>query len=417
MSTSLDALSRRAALADANDPLADRRELFHIPEGMIYLDGNSLGLMPLTVADRVHAVVTGDWAEGLIRSWTDAGWFDLPLRVGDRIGKLIGAGPGEIAVGDSTSVNLFKGLAAALHLKPGRMEILAEGGNFPTDSYIAQGLADLVPNSELRYVSRDEDPGAACGPNTAVLLLSHVDYRSSEIRDMVAITSAAQAAGALVLWDLSHTTGAVACDLHGANADMAVGCTYKYLNGGPGAPAFAWVHPRHMKTLKQPLSGWMGHAAPFDFGRDYRPADGARRLVCGTPHILSLSALDTALDVWDGIELSALWDKSRALTGFFIDAVETLAEGQGLTLASPRDPALRGSHVSFDLDTGGFELMQVLAERRVLGDFRAPKTVRFGFAPLYLRFADVLKAASHIAQILSSKEWDDDRYRTRGAVT
>lgn len=417
MNASLDTLTRKAARADSTDPLARHRDLFHVPEGMIYLDGNSLGLMPRAVAERVQRAATQDWAEGLIRSWTDAGWFHLPMRVGDRVAPLIGARAGEVAVGDSTSVNLFKTLAAALHLQPGRTEILAEGRNFPTDSYIAQGLADLVPSATLRYVERGEDPGAACGPETAVLLLSHVDYRSAEIRDMAEITAASRKRGALVLWDLSHTAGAVACDLHGAGADMAVGCTYKYLNGGPGAPAFAWVHPRHLDGLKQPLSGWMGHAAPFDFGRDYHPAEGARRLVCGTPQILSLSALDTAMLVWEGVDLNALWAKSRAMTGFFIEAVETLAEGQGLTLASPRDPAKRGSHVSFDLAEGGYELIQVLAERRVLGDFRAPTTVRFGFAPLYLRFADVLKAAEHIAEILKTRAWDDDRYRVRGAVT
>ncbi|MCB1389395.1 MAG: kynureninase, partial [Rhodobacteraceae bacterium] len=229
MTDALDRLTRRAAEEDAQDPLADRRALFHIPEGMIYLDGNSLGLMPRAVAQRVKAAATGDWAEGLIRSWTDAGWFHLPMRVGDRIAPLVGAGTGEIAVGDSTSVNLFKCLAAALQLRPGRTEIVAEGGNFPTDSYIAQGLTALVPGASLRYVAPGDDPGAACGPQTAVLLLSHVDYRSAAIRDMTAITAAAQAAGALALWDLSHTTGAIACDLHAAGADMAVGCTYKYL--------------------------------------------------------------------------------------------------------------------------------------------------------------------------------------------
>lgn len=412
-----ETLRRRALEADAADPLAGLRTAFHVPEGMIYLDGNSLGLMQRSVAGHMQAVVGTEWAEGLIRSWTDAGWFDLPLRVGNRIAALVGAGPGEIAVGDSTSVNLFKCLAAALRLRPGRTEILAEAGNFPTDNYMAQGLADLVPGVALRYVNADEDPGAACGDRTAVLLLSHVDYRSAAIRDMARITAAAHRAGALVLWDLSHTTGAVACDLHAADADLAVGCCYKYLNGGPGAPAFARVNPRHADALRQPLCGWMGHAAPFAFGRDYLPAPGARRLVCGTPQILSLSALDAAMEVWDGVDLPLLWAKSRALTGFFIEAVETLTAGSGLTLASPRDPARRGSHVSFEIDRGGYELMQVLAERKVLGDFRAPRTVRFGFAPLYLRFADVLTAATEIADILASGVWDQDIYRVRGSVT
>lgn len=410
-------LANRATALDAADPLAPLRDQFHVPRGMIYLDGNSLGLMSRAVPERVQTTATREWSEGLIRSWTDAGWFDLPMRVGDRIAPLVGAGAGEIAVGDSTSVNLFKCLSAALSLQPGRRTILAEAENFPTDSYMAQGLADLVPDVALRYASASADPVASITDDVAVLMLSHVDYRSAKVRDMAAITAAAQAKGALVLWDLSHTTGAVACDLRGANADFAAGCTYKYLNGGPGAPAFAWVNPRHAAAVRQPLSGWMGHAAPFDFDRSYRPAAGARRFVCGTPQILSLSALDAALGVWDGVDLAALWAKSRAMTGFFIDAVETLAEGEGLTLASPRDAAERGSHVSFEIETGGYELMQALAARKVLGDFRAPRTVRFGFAPLYLRFDEVLAAARHIAEILATRAWDDDRYRVRGAVT
>lgn len=410
-------LEEHAAKLDAEDALAPMRDRFHVPDGMIYLDGNSLGLMPRSVAARLGSVIGSEWSEGLIRSWSDAGWFDLPMRVGDRIGPLIGAGPGEVAVGDSTSVNLFKCLAAALNANVGRSVILAEGSNFPTDSYIAQGLARLVPGVELKFFAAEEDPLAAIDGDVAVLLLSHVDYRSARMRDMAAITAGAHARGALVLWDLSHTTGAVACDLKAANADFAVGCTYKYLNGGPGAPAFAWAHPRHFADLSQPLSGWMGHAAPFEFVRDYLPAERARRFVCGTPQILSLSALDAALSVWEDAPLEVLWSKSRRMTSFFVDAVEELAAGRGLMLASPRDPAERGSHISFDLEEGGFELMQALAERKVIGDFRAPCTVRFGFAPLYLRFAEVLTAARHIADILETRSWDDDRFRVRGAVT
>lgn len=410
-------LETRAAVLDANDTLSGYRENFHVPEGMIYLDGNSLGLMPKSAETRVASVASGEWAEGLIKSWSNAGWFHLPMTVGDRIAPLVGAGKSEIAVGDSTSVNLFKCMAAALQLQPDRQAILAEAKNFPTDNYMAQGLANLVPGIGLRYFEPDDNPADHVDEDVAVVLLSHVDYRSARIRDMAAVTAAVQARGALVIWDLSHTTGAVACDLTGANVDFAVGCTYKYLNGGPGAPAFAWAHPRFASGLQQPLSGWMGHAAPFDFNRDYEPAEGARRFVCGTPQVLSLSALDEALKLWADVDLEALWNKSRALTGFFIDAVEELTTGHGLTLLSPRDPAVRGSHVSFHLEHGGFELMQVLAERKIIGDFRAPGTARFGFAPLYLRYSDALGAAQQIADILDTGVWDNDRYRVRGAVT
>ncbi len=403
---------------DAADSLASKRELFQRPQGGVYLDGNSLGLMPLSVPARMASVTKTEWADGLIRSWTDAGWFHLPLSVGDKIAPLIGAGSGQVAVGDSTSVNLFKCLSAALHLNPGRRVILAEGDNFPTDSYMAQGLAALIPDVELRYIEADQDPASDVDADVAVVLLSHVDYRSARVRDMARITRAVQNKGALILWDLSHTTGALRCDLLGTGADMAVGCTYKYLNGGPGAPAFSWVNPKHSETAIQPLCGWMGHAAPFDFSRGYTPAEGARRFIAGTPQILSLSSLDEALTLWADVDLDVLWFKSREMTSFFIEAVQKLCAGHGLVLASPADPTVRGSHVSFDLpDGGGYEVMQAMAARGVLGDFRAPMTLRFGFAPLYLSFAEVLTAARHLAEILETREWDDDRFRVRGAVT
>ncbi|MEX0281175.1 MAG: kynureninase, partial [Arenibacterium sp.] len=406
-----------AASFDASDALADKRNLFMRPDPGVYLDGNSLGLMPLAVPERVMSATQSEWAKGLIRSWTDAGWFTLPITVGNKIAPLIGAGADEIAVGDSTSVNIFKCLSAALHLNPARRTIVAEGDNFPTDNYMAQGLAELIPDVDLRYLEDGDDPAAIVDDDTAVVILSHVDYRSSRIRDMARITQAVQAKGALMLWDLSHTSGAVACNLKGCDVDLAVGCTYKYLNGGPGAPAFAWVNPRHTAGLKQPLSGWMGHAAPFDFVRGYAPAEGSRRLVCGTPQVLSLVSLDAAMDLWAGVDLDALWAKSRAMTGFFIEAVEALCDGHGLQLASPRDETTRGSHVSFILEEGGFEVMQALAARGVLGDFRAPGLLRFGFAPLYLSFAETLQAVHHLADILETREWDQDRFRVRGTVT
>lgn len=407
---------RRAADLDAADPLAGFAAEFHVPEGVIYLDGNSLGLMPRRVPARIAEVATGEWAEGLIRSWTSAGWFTLPMQVGERIAPLIGAAPGDVAVGDSTSVNLFKGLAAALHLRPGRRVILADAANFPTDSYMAQGLAALVPGVTVRYVEPGQTVRDALAADVAVLLLSHVDYRTALVQDMAAVTAAAHAHGALVLWDLSHTTGAVACDLTSAEADMAVGCTYKYLNGGPGAPAFMWVHPRFSHDLQQPLSGWMGHAAPFQFTRDYAPAPGARRLVCGTPQVLSLSALDSALEIWAGVDRAALFAKSRAMTSFFIEAVETSCARHGLALVGPRDVTRRGSHVSFDY-AHGYEVVQALIARGVIGDFRAPAAMRFGFAPLYLSFTQVAQAVEHLRDVLDTRAWDDDRFRTRAAVT
>lgn len=409
-----DLLARAAAL-DAADPLAPMREAFRIPEGVIYLDGNSLGLMPKAVPERVAQVATSEWAEGLIRSWNAAGWFDLPMRVGDRIAPLVGAGPGEVAVGDSTSVNLFKGLAAALHLRPGRRTILAEGDNFPTDVYMASGLAALT-GATVRHLEPGDPVEAALGPDVAVLLLSHVDYRSCAMRDMAAVNAAARAAGALVLWDLSHSTGAVPVDLTGAGSDMAVGCTYKYLNGGPGAPAFMWVHPDLIGQVRQPLEGWMGHAAPFAFSRGYEPAGGARRLVCGTPQVLSLSALDAALALWEGVDMGALVAKSRAMTDFFIAGVEARCAGHGLRLVVPREAAARGSHVSFDF-AHGYEAMQALIARGVIGDFRAPSIMRFGFAPLYLSFAEVARAVEMLGEILDGRLWDDPRFRVRAAVT
>lgn len=407
----------RAAALDAADPLAPMRERFHVPEGVIYLDGNSLGLMPVNVPARVADVAEREWATDLIRSWLTAGWFDLPMAVGNRIAPLIGAGPGEVAVGDSTSVNLFKGLAAALHLRPGRRVILADGANFPTDSYMAQGLAALVPGVTVRYVEPGQAVEQALAQDVAVLLLSHVDYRTAQVQDMAAVNAAAHAHGALVLWDLSHTTGAVACDLTADGADLAVGCTYKYLNGGPGAPAFMWVHPAHAEAVQQPLAGWMGHAAPFAFARGYTPAAGARRLVCGTPQVLSLAALDAALALWDDVDRGALFAKSRAMTAFFIEAVEASCGRHGLALIGPRDPARRGSHVAFDLPVGGFEVVQALIARGVVGDFRAPGAMRFGFAPLYLRFAEVAQAVGHLQDILDTRAWDRPEFRARGAVT
>ena len=409
-------LEARAADLDRADPLAPLRAVFHIPDGLIYLDGNSLGLMPKSVPSRLARTATDDWAEGLVRSWQDPDWYDLPVRVGNRIAPLIGAGADEVIVGDSTSVNIYKCLGAALALNPARRVILAEGNNFPTDSYMAQGLATLVPDVSLRYFGPDQDPATLVGDDVAVVLASHVDYRTSQVKDMGAVSAAVQAEGALMLWDLCHSAGAVACDLAGSGADLAVGCTYKYLNGGPGAPAFAWANPAHLPTLSQPLTGWHGHAKPFDFQRDFAPVDGARRFICGTPQILSLAALDEALKLWGIVDLTALWAKSQAMTGLFIEAVETLCAGHGLTLISPRQATERGSHVMFECPQG-FAVVQALIARNIIGDYREPAGMRFGLAPLYLSYGEVVGAAIAMAEILNTGEWDRDIYRQRGTVT
>ena len=364
---------------DRADPLAALREQFVLPGGVIYLDGNSLGALPKRTVARLADVATNEWGEGLIRSWNDAGWIDLSRRIGDKIAALIGAGPGEVSVGDSTSVNLFKVLSAAVALQqadaPHRKLILSERGNFPTDLYIAESVA-AASGLTLRLAATDELLQHVDG-GLAVLMLTHVNYRSGRMHDMAAITRAAQAAGALVIWDLAHSAGAVPVALDGA--DFAVGCGYKYLNGGPGAPAFLWAHPRHTARmdrdgLRQPLSGWLGHAAPFDFSPSYRPAAGIARFVCGTPPVLSMAALECGVDVFASADgaggMTALRAKSMALTSLFVERVEALCGGLGLVLASPRDASARGSQVSF-AHASGHAVMQALIERGVIGDFRA----------------------------------------------
>lgn len=401
---------------DAADPLAPWRDRFAIPDGVIYLDGNSLGVLPKGVAERVARVIGQEWGTDLITSWGKAGWFDLPMRVGDRIAPLIGAAPGEVAVGDSTSVNLFKALTAALALRPDRKVILSEDENFPTDNYIVQGVAELLGGYEIRYLPPGGDVAAMLDRSVAAVLLTHVNYRTAAMHDMAAVTRAAHAVGALTVWDLSHSTGAVPVDLKAADADFAVGCSYKYLNGGPGAPAFVWTAPRLADRVAQPLSGWMGHAAPFAFDRDYRPAAGARRMVCGTPQILSLAALDAALEVWQGVDMAALRAKSLRLTDLFIALVERDCAGFGLEIVTPRDAAARGSHVSIAC-ADGYPVVQALIADGVIGDFRAPNLMRFGFTPLYLSHADVAEAVRRLRAILESGRWRDPAFAVRGAVT
>ena len=404
-----------ALALDAADPFAPLRDQFALPEGVIYLDGNSLGALPKAAGECVAATVASEWGDGLIRSWNAAGWIDAPARIGAKIAPLVGARPHEVIAADSTSVNIYKLLVAALGARPGRRVILTEPGNFPTDLYLAQGIAATFPGVEVRAVERDGIV-AAIDADTAVVLLTHVHYKSAAKFDMAAVTAAAQAAGALMLWDLSHSAGAVAVDLNGCNADLAVGCGYKYLNGGPGAPAFLFVAERHQAALQSPLTGWMGHAAPFDFGDDYAAAEGVKRFLCGTPPILGLAALEAALEVFADADRAALFRKGQALCDLFIALVEERCAGFGLTLATPRDPAARGSHVSF-AHVDAWPIMSALIDRGVIGDFRAPDLLRFGFTPLYLGFADVWRAVEMLREILATRAWDEDRYRMKAAVT
>jgi len=413
---------------DVADLLASLRDQFVLPAGTVYLDGNSLGALPKSAAARVAQVLNQEWGEQLIQSWNSAGWIDLPQRIGDKIGRLVGARPGELVVADSTSVNLFKVLSAALNIAaagvpaaPQRGVIVSERGNFPTDLYIAESLA-RERGFELRLVDAPEaiEPALASGP-VAVLMLTQVDYRSGRLHDMAAMTQLAHAHGALVVWDLAHSAGALPVDLQGADADFAVGCGYKYLNGGPGAPAFVWVHPRHAERFVQPLAGWMGHAAPFEFTPAYRPAPGIARYLCGTPALLSMAALECGVDTVLAAEafggLAALRAKSLALTDLFIERVEQRCTDCGLSVVTPRAHALRGSQVSLSRVEGAYAIVQALIARGVVGDFRAPDVLRFGFTPLYLRFVDVWDAVEHLHAVLTGNEWRDARFQRKAAVT
>ena len=399
-----------ALALDAADPLAPCRDRFALPEGVIYLDGNSLGALPRATATVVADTIEREWGGDLIASWNKHDWIGAPQRIGDRIAPLVGAKAGEVLVGDSTSVNLFKLLAAALEARPGRAVILSETGNFPTDLYIAQGLGRLA-GASLRTVEA-EAIEAAIDEATAVVMLTHVDYRSGRRHDMKRVTAAAHAAGALMLWDLSHSAGAIAVDLNAAGADLAVGCGYKYLNGGPGAPAFLFVADALQAQLRSPLSGWLGHADPFAFEPDYRPAQGIARFQAGTPSILAMAALEAGLATFDGVSIADLEAKSRRLSDLFIALVEERCTE--LTLASPRGE--RGSHLVFAF-SHAYALMQALIERSVIGDFREPNLVRFGFAPLYNGFADVWRAVDSLADILGSRSWDAPRFHQRQRVT
>ncbi len=401
----------------------DRRRMFEktkrqfrLPEGVIYLDGNSLGPLPVGVAERLARAVEHEWGGQLIRAWNDSGWIDLPAKVGDRIAELVGAVPGSVMCADSTSVNLYKALAAASKLRPDRRVILSDSGNFPTDLYMAQGLVgSLGDQHELRIVA-PEHVADALDHDVAVLMLTEVDYRTGRLHDMPALTSAAHAVGAVTVWDLAHSAGALPVDLTGCDADFAVGCGYKYLNGGPGAPAFIYVRPDHAERVDPVLSGWMGHEAPFAFDLDYRPAAGGSRMRVGTPPVLSLAALDKALDVWDDVDIHAVRSTSIELAELLIHEVERRCDGLGLTLASPREGKRRGSQVSFRFEEG-YAAMQALIAEGVIGDFRAPDLMRFGITPLYIGEAEIVAAAERVEAVLKGRLWDRPEFKRRAKVT
>jgi len=405
--------AEQARALDAADPLAFARDRFSLPERLIYLDGNSLGALPAAAPAALAATVEQQWGEDLIASWNKHAWIDWPATVAAKLAPIVGAEPGELLVADSTTVCLFKLLAAAARARPGKRKIVTQKASFPTDLYAAQGVCDML-DLELREVSPDEVMGEI-DELTAVVSLTHVDYKSAAVYDMRAVNDAAHVAGAFVLWDLCHSAGAIEVDLDGTGSDLAVGCGYKYLNGGPGAPAFMYVAERLQEALTNPLQGWMGHAEPFAFVDDYRPVSGINRFLTGTPPILAMAALAAGIDTFDRIGMADVEAKSRRLSQLFVDEVEGRC-GSEVRLASPRDPAERGSHVVF-AHAESYAVMQALIARGVVGDFRAPDLMRFGFTPLYTRYADVVRAAEILGAILESHEWDQPRFRTRAKVT
>ncbi len=393
---------------------AATKELFHLPDGMTYLDGNSLGPLPKTATSRVINTVEAEWGEMLITAWNKAGWMQKSVGLGDQIGRLIGAEQGHVICGDTLSIKVYQALASALELNPGRRRILSDRGNFPTDLYMAEGLIRSLDKGHKLNCVEPEDVADHISDDLAVLMLTEVDYRTGRRHDMATLTKAAHAVGALVIWDLAHSAGAFPVDLAGAGADFAVGCTYKYLNGGPGAPAFIYVAPRHAGHVRPALSGWLGHEAPFAFDLDYRAGPGIERMRVGTPPILQMAALEAALDIWDQVDMQDLRARSIALSERFIEGVE--AACPDLSLASPRDADQRGSQVSFRFEHG-YSAMQACIARGVIGDFRAPDIMRFGFTPLFIDEGDVDKAVSVLGDIMQNRLWDRDEYRTRSAVT
>ncbi|HLK24176.1 MAG TPA: kynureninase [Caulobacteraceae bacterium] len=399
---------------DAADPMCDAGRRFVRPQGLTYLDGNSLGAAPTAALARMQAAVAEEWGGDLVRGWNGRDWIGAPARIGGKIARLIGAQPNEVIVADSTSVNIFKLLVAALKRQAPRRVILSEPGEFPTDLYVSQGVAATLPGVSLRLAERGV--AEAIDETVAVVLLTHVHYRTSARRDLAAITAKAREAGALVLWDLSHSAGALQVDLAAAGVELAVGCGYKYLNGGPGAPAWLFVAEHLQSGLSSPLSGWMGHDDPFEFGDVYRPATGMDRFLCGTPPVLSMLALECGVDQFAGVDMAALEAKTARLTGLYVDQVEGRCAGHGLQLITPRQPEGRGAHVSFT-HPAAFAIVQALIARDVIGDFRAPDVLRFGFAPLYTRYEDVWRGVEALADVLETGAWKEERFQARARVT
>ncbi|MDC7813038.1 MULTISPECIES: kynureninase [Pseudomonas] len=406
---------------DEQDPLAPLRQQFALPEGVIYLDGNSLGARPVAALERARQVIEQEWGDGLIRSWNSAGWRDLSQRLGDRLAPLIGAGNGEVVITDTTTINLFKVLSAALRVQaeraPERRVIVSESSNFPSDLYIAEGLTQMLEQGySLRLVDSPEQLPAAIDQDVAVVMLTHVNYKTGYMHDMQAVTGLIHEAGALSLWDLAHSAGAVPVELNRSGADYAIGCTYKYLNGGPGSQAFAWVAPALCNLVTQPLSGWFGHARQFDMATQYEPASGIARYLCGTQPITSLAMVECGLEVFEQTDMQSLRRKSLALTDLFIELVEQRCAGHDLKLVTPRDHAKRGSHVSFE-HPEGYAVIQALIARGVIGDYREPRIMRFGFTPLYTRFSEVWEAVQILGEILDEKTWAQAQFQVRHSVT
>lgn len=391
-----------------------RKDLFDLPEGLIYLDGNSLGVLPRAVPVRVAETITGEWGQQLIRGWNKCGWMDMPNRVGDRIGALIGAGPGTVTMGDTLSIKVYQALDAALKMRPDRKVILSDSGNFPTDLYMAQGLVETVAKGHDIRTPAPEDVAEAISEDVAVVMLTEVDYSTGRRHNMAEITATVHAAGAIMIWDLAHSAGAFPVDLTGCEADFAVGCTYKYLNSGPGGPAFIYVRPELIDGVRPALSGWLGHEAPFAFDPDYRPGMTIQRMRVGTPPILQLAALDAALDVWDGVTMEDIRAKCLILGDLFISEVE--ARCPDLTLQTPRDHDMRGSQISFAFEHG-YAAMQAVIAHGVIGDFRAPHTMRFGITPLYLDEDDMIAAAKIIEKVMVEEMWRKPEFNVRAAVT
>lgn len=401
---------------DANDPLAAFRDRFLIPDGIVYMNGNSLGPLTRDAQQRMDKVVNDEWGTQLIRGWNSAGWYELPWRLGDKIGRLIGAARGETVVCDSTSVNLFKAVAAAFALQEGRSTIVTEAGNFPTDLYMLDGLRHFIGDDCIVDVRPRDEVRNAIGADTAVVVLTHVHYVSGAMFPLAEITAQAHAAGALVVWDLSHSVGAVRTSLNEAGADFAVGCGYKHLNGGPGAPAFFFAAERHHATMRQPLSGWFGHADPFRFSDDYQPADNIRRLLSGTTGVLGASALEAGVDVMLEADTDTMYTKREGLSTMFQERVAAQCAGFGLELASPQNAAERGAHISYRHEQG-YAIMQNLIAQGVIGDFRAPDNMRFGFSPLFLRYADMHTAAEVLHGILATRSYESAEYQVANPVT